>query len=111
VADYYPLIGRAVAALEDNTVELRCAVYERARTALVAQLSKRDPPSTESEIRREQSALEQAIRKLEAEQLSRLAQTDDALTGKLNELVLRMRKMRAYGAGAAMRARLFSIGM
>ena len=38
MADYYPLIARAVAGLEKNTGENRRALYERARTALVAQL-------------------------------------------------------------------------
>jgi len=38
VADYYPLIARAVAGLEKNTGDARRLVYERARTALVAHL-------------------------------------------------------------------------
>src|SRR2546429_4076869 len=43
-------------------------LYERARTALVAQLrGMNDPPLTEAEITRERLALEEAIRKVEAE--------------------------------------------
>ena len=42
MADYHPLIARAVAGLEKNTGENRRALYERARTALVAQLARRD---------------------------------------------------------------------
>ena len=43
-------------------------LYERARTALVAQLrGMSDPPLTEAEITRERLALEEAIRKVEAE--------------------------------------------
>ena len=38
MADYYPLISRAVAALEKNSGENRRAIYERARAALLAQL-------------------------------------------------------------------------
>jgi hypothetical protein len=67
MTDYYPLIGRAIAGLDKNTGESRRALYERARTALVAQLRGLDPPLTESEITRERLALEEAIRKVEAE--------------------------------------------
>ena len=69
MADYYPLVARAVAGLEKNTGEGRRALYERARTALVGQLrSMTDPaPLTEAEITRERLALEEAIRKVEAE--------------------------------------------
>jgi hypothetical protein len=71
MADYYPLINKAVAGLDKNTGEARRALYERARTALVAQLRGMDPPLTESEITRERLALEEAIRKIEAESARR----------------------------------------
>ena len=67
MADYYPLISRAVAGLEKNTGENRRALYERARTALVAQLRGVNPPLPETDITRERLALEEAIRKVEAE--------------------------------------------
>src|SRR5436190_2996127 len=67
MADYHPLIARAVAGLDKNTGENRRALYERARTALVAQLRGVQPPLDESEITRERLALEEAIRKVEAE--------------------------------------------
>jgi hypothetical protein len=68
MADYYPLVAKAVAGLEKNTGEGRRALYERARSALVAQLrGMNDPPLTEAEITRERLALEEAIRKVEAE--------------------------------------------
>src|SRR6185312_13059085 len=67
MADYHPLIARAVAGLEKNTGENRRALYERARTALVAQLRGVVPALDESEITRERLALEEAIRKVEAE--------------------------------------------
>src|SRR3954469_23488826 len=68
MADYYPLVAKAVAGLEKNTGEGRRALYERARSALVAQLrGMSDPPLTEAEITRERLALEEAIRKVEAE--------------------------------------------
>src|SRR4051812_9152419 len=68
MADYYPLVAKAVAGLEKNTGEGRRFLYERARNALVAQLrGMNDPPLTEAEITRERGALEEAIRKVDAE--------------------------------------------
>jgi len=67
MADYYPLIARAVAGLERNTGDARRALYERARTALVAQLRGVTPALSESDVTRERLALEEAIRKVEAE--------------------------------------------
>src|SRR5437763_16868457 len=75
MTDYYPLSARAVAGLPKNTGESRRALYERARTALVAQLRGLDPLLTESEITRERLALEESIRKVEAES-SRKARLD-----------------------------------
>jgi hypothetical protein len=67
MADYYPLIARAVAGLEKNTGDGRRTLYERARQALVAQLRGVTPALNESDITRERLALEEAIRKVEAE--------------------------------------------
>jgi len=67
MADYHPLITRAVEGLGNNTAEARRTLYERARAALVAQLRGIDPPLSEAEITRERLALEDAIRKVEAE--------------------------------------------
>ncbi len=67
MADYYPLIARAVAGLEKNTGDARRTLYERARTALVAQLRSVNPPLSENDVTRERLALEESIRKVEAE--------------------------------------------
>src|SRR5258706_13782078 len=67
MADYYPLIARAVAGLEKSTGEARRALYERARTALVTQLRGVTPALSESDITRERLALEESVRKVEAE--------------------------------------------
>ena len=67
MADYEPLIARAVAGLEQNTGENRRVLYERARGALLKQLRGVDPPLEEGDITRERLALEEAIRKVEAE--------------------------------------------
>jgi hypothetical protein len=72
MADYYPLIARAVAGLDASaTGEQRRALYERARTALIAQLRGVTPPLSESEITRERLTLEEAIRKVEQEAAQR----------------------------------------
>jgi len=67
MTDYHPLIARAVEGLQKSTGEARRALYERARTALVTQLRSVDPPLSETEITKERLALEDAIRKVEAE--------------------------------------------
>src|SRR3954463_5160366 len=67
MADYYPLISRAVAGLEKNSGENRRALYDRARAALLAQLRGVTPALDESDITRERLALEESIRKGEAE--------------------------------------------
>src|SRR6476619_422881 len=72
MADYYPLIARAVSGLDKNTGENRRALYDRARVALVAQLRGVQPALEESDITRERLALEEAIRKVEAETAKRV---------------------------------------
>jgi hypothetical protein len=67
MADYYPLIARAIAGLEKNSGDARRALYERARAALVAQLRGVSPALNEPDVTRERLALEEAIRKVESE--------------------------------------------
>ena len=67
MADYHPLIARAVEGLENSTGEARRSLYERARAALVSQLRSMEPALSEADITRERLALEDAIRKVEAE--------------------------------------------
>lgn len=80
MADYYPLIARAISGLDASAPgESRRALYERARSALIAQLRSVQPPLTESEITRERLSLEEAIRKVESEAAQRareVARTD-----------------------------------
>ncbi|MBB5047114.1 hypothetical protein HNR60_001866 [Rhodopseudomonas rhenobacensis] len=72
MADYYPLIARAIAGLDPSAPgESRRALYERARSALIAQLRGVQPPLSESEITRERLALEEAVRKVESEAAQR----------------------------------------
>ena len=65
MTDYHQLIARAVEGLDSSTGEVRRALYERARNALVAQL--RSNQISEADINKQRLALEKAIRKVEAE--------------------------------------------
>ena len=67
MADYYPLLARALDAMPERSPALRQAVYERARGALIGQLRSLDPPLSEDDIDLERNALEAAIRRLEQE--------------------------------------------
>jgi hypothetical protein len=72
MADYYPLIARAIAGLDPSAPgESRRALYERARAALIAQLRSVQPPLSETEITRERLSLEEAVRKVESEAAQR----------------------------------------
>lgn len=67
MADYYPLIARAVEGLPEQNPDQRHAVYERARTALIAQLRSLNPPLSEAEIQNESRSLDDAINRVEAD--------------------------------------------
>lgn len=80
MADYYPLLVRAISSLPQNTAENRRAVFDRARAALMRQLRSVDPPLPEGEITRERLTLEEAIRRVEAD----LAPQDNAPEDELS---------------------------
>jgi hypothetical protein len=65
MAEYYALIKKAVGLTASR--KSRLALYERARAAQLTQLLAICPPLSETEITCEQLALEDAIRKVEAE--------------------------------------------
>jgi SAM domain (Sterile alpha motif) len=65
--NYHQLIARAVDGLDKNTGETRRALYDQARNALVAQLRSNHPVLVFADITKERLALEEAIRKVEAE--------------------------------------------
>jgi hypothetical protein len=67
MADYYPLLAKAVSGLKASTPEMRQAIYERARKALLGQLRALQPPAPEGAIEREAEALDEAIARLERE--------------------------------------------
>ena len=65
--DYCSVIARAIAALNDNTIAARQALYKRARIAQTARLNNFDPPLSMAEMGCECEALEHAIRIVEFE--------------------------------------------
>jgi len=94
MADYYALIDRAVGGLDKNTGEHRRALYDRARAALVSQLRGVQPALDETDITRERLALEEAIRKVEAETAKRVRV--DAHENDFAEATLRDRGLRDF---------------
>jgi L,D-transpeptidase catalytic domain len=70
MADYFPLLARAVAALSPNTGEQRQALYNRARKTLVEKL--RDP-TLHGDLKAESAALEAAIQRVEMDAVRRAA--------------------------------------
>jgi hypothetical protein len=71
MADYFPLLARAVAALSPNTREQRDALYERARKTLAEKLN--DPGLQHTDMRAESAALEAAIQRIEMDAMRRAA--------------------------------------
>lgn len=67
MADYYPVLKRAISSLPSGSGEARRAVYEKARVALLRQLSSYNPPLSPTEIADQRVALEDCIRRVEAE--------------------------------------------
>jgi len=67
MVDYYPILARAMSAPEAKDAQWRRGVYERARQMLVTQLLARRPATSPDAIAAEQTALDLAIGKIEAE--------------------------------------------
>ncbi|KAB1073648.1 histidine kinase [Methylobacterium planeticum] len=67
MADYYPLLARALDALPDRSPAMRKAVYDRARSALIGQLRSLEPPLSQDDIDLESRALDTAIARLEVD--------------------------------------------
>ena len=69
MTEFYPLIAGYVDGLEENSE--RHVLYGRARENLLAELRAITPALSELQIHRERAAFDQAIRKVEAEQIRR----------------------------------------
>jgi hypothetical protein len=88
MADYYPLISRAVGALDDKkSKEARHALYDRARATLADQLRRVDPPLSEKKLEHERLALEDAVGKVEADAILS-AQKEQIVTRTFGSILL-----------------------
>jgi len=66
-AGYYRHLAKAVGALAHNTPEARAELYGRGRRAMAERLTTARPPLSEREIALHKTALEDSIRRIEAE--------------------------------------------
>lgn len=67
MADYYSIVARAVGALDPNTGDARRRLYERARRALLAEMTSAALALDPSDINAARNSLEEAIGMVEAE--------------------------------------------
>jgi hypothetical protein len=67
MADYYPVLKRAISSLPSSSGDARRIVYEKARAALLKQLQSYDPPLSPSDVTDQRMALEECIRRIESE--------------------------------------------
>jgi len=72
MTEFYPVLKRFVDGLTDNTAAARRTIYEKARTVLLERLRGQRPALPEKDITRERLALEEAVRRIEAEAARRL---------------------------------------
>ena len=77
MADYYRLLSSVIEALEGTSAEVRRRLYESARTGFLEQMRKREPHLADSYINQQQIAMEEAIRRVEKEQMSRPARREE----------------------------------
>jgi hypothetical protein len=71
MAGYCALISDGIAALDIKTSEARREYYDRARAILADHFRKADPPLSDTFIKNERQALEDAIGKVEADAVGR----------------------------------------
>jgi hypothetical protein len=67
LADYYPVLKRAISSLPSSSGDARRIVYDKARAALLKQLQSYDPPLSPSDVTEQRMALEECIRRIESE--------------------------------------------
>lgn len=79
MADYRSILNRAISALPNNTEETRRTIYDKARNALMRQLSSLEPALSPAEISKQRLQLEEAVRETE-NQYNDEGMLEDAVT-------------------------------
>ena len=87
MADYRSILDRAIDGLQNNTEEARRAIYEKARAALMRQLSTLQPALSPAEISKQRLQLEEAVRETEGK-FSGVGVLEDAVADALTDLDL-----------------------
>jgi hypothetical protein len=87
MADYYPILARAVSGLATNNAQARQELYEHARTVLVGHLDRSDPQISLQEMISERMALETAVQGVEAKFRSIPERSPETLTNRLDALL------------------------
>jgi hypothetical protein len=70
MADYYPVLARAVAGLATNTAQARQELYEHARSVLNKHLDRSNPQISNVDSIKERIAFEAAVLRLESKSVS-----------------------------------------
>jgi hypothetical protein len=73
MADYYPVLKRAISSLPSSSGDARRIVYDKARAALLKQLQSYDPPLSPSDVTEQRMALEECIRRIRIRPAGRAA--------------------------------------
>ena len=66
MADYYPVLARAISRLAINNAQTRQELYEHARTVLVAELERNNPERSTQAALRERIEFETTVLRVEA---------------------------------------------
>lgn len=86
MADYYPILARAVSGLEVNSAQARQEIYEHARAVLIVHLDRTDPQRSALKIISEWIAFEAAVRRVEAKSVYICERIPATLKSRLNAL-------------------------
>jgi hypothetical protein len=86
MADFVAVLKKTIEGLGETTPDVREKVYQKARTTIGAKLAALSPPAPPAVVDRQRQALEEAIRKVEAEYAALEAVFEDMEEDPLDEL-------------------------